>query len=126
MNDSRLQAELKTYLANLTQGMDQGHRVVGINHQISSENDLDRYVRVSKGDDDTLLKILGYNTDTVNDHPTERVLIGTTQFQPDYVLRNGQKCLAVLDLNRSPLRCAIQWSLTAGLHQHPIQTAFPI
>ncbi|MCW3096618.1 MAG: hypothetical protein JWL77_2236 [Chthonomonadaceae bacterium] len=100
MNGSQLQAEIKLYLINLIQGIDQGFKVAGINLQIVSESDLERFVCVKTEGDDTLLKILGYNRATVDDHPTKRVLIGIMQFQPDYVLRNQQKCLAVLDLKK--------------------------
>ena len=100
MSESRLHTEIKTYLTNLIQGIERGFKVAGVNHQIVNEIDLERFVGVETEGDDTLLKTLGYTRATVDDHPTRNVLIGRMQFRPDYVLRNQQKDLAVLDLKR--------------------------
>ena len=81
-------------------GVEKGHKVAGVTLQIVSESDLERFVRVGVEGDATLLNILGYSGTNVDDHPIRRVLIGTTQFAPDYVLRHQQKNLAVLDLKK--------------------------
>lgn len=46
----------------------------------------------------TLLEILGYSSENVEDHPFKKVEVGTTRYSPDYVLKNGQKSIAIIDI----------------------------
>lgn len=100
MNDSNLKKRLKSFLENLIVGIEEGHKVAGVTLQTASEGDLEKFVRIGAEDDATLLRILGYNEADIDDHPVKRVLVGTTQFAPDYILRRQQKRLAVLDLKK--------------------------
>lgn len=100
LDDVNLKKQLKSYLENLVLGIEQGHKVAGVTLQTVSESDLEKFVRVGLEGDTTLLRILGYNETNVDDHPVKRVLVGTTQYSPDYIMRRQQKHLAVLDLKR--------------------------
>ena len=100
LDDSNLKKQLKGYLENLILGIEKGHKVAGVSLQTVSESDLEKFVRVGIEGDATLLRILGYNETDIDDHPVKRVLVGTTQFAPDYILRRQQKRLAVLDLKK--------------------------
>ena len=77
---------------------------------IKSEKDLEGFVRVIpaavrmaatlKGGElnATLLELLGYTIESCDDHPFLLTIVGHTKYSPDYVLRSGQKLLAILDL----------------------------
>ena len=49
----------------------------------------------------TLLEILGYDFEDVEDHPTKRVIIGQVKYAPDYILRRKHRAFAIVDL-KSP------------------------
>ena len=77
---------------------------------IKSEKDLEGFVHVTptavrrtaglkgSGLNATLLELLGYTLASCDDHPYFMTIIGHTKYSPDYVLRSGQKLLAILDL----------------------------
>ena len=93
-----LKRQLKSYLRNLVAGIDKGHKVVGVTLKTESESDLEKFVRVGQKRDATLLRLLGYDERTANDHPVKKTVIGHTQYAPDYVLDQGQNPLAILEL----------------------------
>ena len=83
---------------------------------IQTEADLEKFVQVkSKAQLDlrealgyvktetnaTLLEILGYRPEDVDDHLPKRVIVGQIRYSPDYVLKFKQKPFAIVDL-KSP------------------------
>ena len=46
----------------------------------------------------TLLEILGYEYEDVQNHPTKRVIIGQVKYAPDYILHRKHSPFAILDL----------------------------
>ena len=99
MPELERQERLKSYLENLSVGIEQGHDVAGIQIRIASEKDLEKFVQVKSGEARTLLNLLGYSAFNVEDHPPKRTVIGRLVYAPDYVLNNeAGKALAVLDV----------------------------
>ena len=86
------------------------------NETIQTEADLEKFVQVeSRAQLDlrealgyvkteansTLLEILGYRYEDVDDHLPKRVIVGQIRYSPDYVLKSKQKPFAIIDL-KSP------------------------
>lgn len=100
MNSPNSKQQMTNYLKQLVVGIETGHKVAGVTFQMVSESDLERFVRVGSAGDDTLLRTLGYDTTTVDDHSGQIVQMGTKQYVPDYVLHYQKQRLAVLELKR--------------------------
>lgn len=86
------------------------------NLTVQTEADLEKFVQVeSKAQLDlrealgyvktemnsTLLEILGYRYEDVDDHLTKKVIVGQIRYSPDYILKIKQKPFAIIDL-KSP------------------------
>ena len=99
---------LTEFMANLSDAINRG--------TIQTEADLEKFVQVeSKAQLDlrealgyvkteinaTLLEVLGYRDEDVDDHPPKKVIIGQIRYSPDYVMKVKQKPFAVVDL-KSP------------------------
>ena len=117
MNDTR--KRLSNYLGKLSNAIE--------NQKIQSEADLDALFRVktqqqlnlleiigisSSEENATLLEILGYNSENVEDHPVKVAIIGRMNYVPDYVLNYHPKLpLAVIDLKAPEVNLDIQRSV---------------
>ncbi len=99
---------LLDFLHNLSSVIEKG--------TIQTEADLEKFVQVeSKAQLDlrealgytktevnsTLLEILGYGHNDVEDHPQKKAIVGQIRYSPDYILKRKGKSLAVIDL-KSP------------------------
>lgn len=97
--------QLRTFLERLVDNITASH--------VQSESDLEQLFQVQSeahvarlktlgiiksAENATLLEILGYTTETVEDHPVRKVDIGVAKFVPDYVLNVEQKSVAIVDL----------------------------
>lgn len=73
----------------------------------------------------TLLEILGYSGNDVEDHPKKKTVVGQISFAPDYVLKAGQKDLAVLDL-KAPEETLDKEKWFGQIHSYYDQIKAPI
>jgi hypothetical protein len=104
-NSGNLRQRLETYLDRISKGIE--------NQVIQTEAELCELFRVNSDQQlamwslrgihrsegtDTLLEILGYSADDVEDHPAKRTVIGQIGYSPDYILMCSKRPLSVVDL----------------------------
>jgi len=46
----------------------------------------------------TLLELLGYSSNDVDERPVKKTVVGQISYAPDYILKRHQRLLAVVDL----------------------------
>lgn len=73
----------------------------------------------------TLLDLLGYLRDEVEDHPTMTAQNGTVRIIPDYVLRVDKVVVAVLELKAPSINIALD-SFTQQIISYCLQTNAPL
>ncbi|PIU62175.1 MAG: hypothetical protein COS85_19280 [Armatimonadetes bacterium CG07_land_8_20_14_0_80_59_28] len=101
-----LKEQLSKYLNDLWQAANGKMKVGGVTYQISTEKDLERHVKIGAEGDTTLLRVLGYTANDIEDHPTLPVEVGrqVLNLEPDYVLLHQRKPTAILELKAPPPR----------------------